>query len=157
MGNGDRRTPPLHRPRAAAMQQKASPLSARRTGDEVTEPTQPDPAAPAPTNRAPADHAPADHSWTPEAALRALSWWLGGMALGGMVFGMYAAQRPFGDGLIKHPLFIFSALGLVALLILRFAGDRPLVSDRALVAGVVVGAGAYLLGLWFGVSLVPVR
>jgi hypothetical protein len=89
--------------------------------------------------------------------LRALSWWLGGMALGGMVFGMYAAQRPFGDGMIKHPLFIFSALGVVALLILRFAGDRPLVSDRALVAGVVVGAGAYLLGVWFGVSLLPAR
>jgi hypothetical protein len=84
-----------------------------------------------------------------------LSWWLGGMALGGMVFGMYAAQRPFGDGLIKHPLFIFSVLGVVALLILRFAGDRPLVSDRALIAGVVVGAGAYLLGVWFGVALLP--
>jgi hypothetical protein len=84
-----------------------------------------------------------------------LSWWLGGMALGGMVFGMYAAQRPFGDGLIKHPLFIFSVLGVLALLILRFAGDRPLVSDRALIAGVVVGAAAYLLGVWFGVALLP--
>jgi hypothetical protein len=86
-----------------------------------------------------------------------LSWWLGGMALGGMVFGMYAAQRPFGDGLIKHPAFIFAVLGVVALLILRFAGDRPLVSDRALVAGVVVGVGCYFLGVWFGVSLLPVR
>ncbi len=98
---------------------------------------------------------PQPQAWSPEAALRALSWWLGGMALGGMVFGMYAAQRPFGDGLIKHPLFIFSVLGVVALLILRFAGDRPLVSDRALIAGVVVGAGAYLLGVWFGVALLP--
>jgi predicted lipid-binding transport protein (Tim44 family) len=123
----------------------------------VTEPTDPDPAATAPANPAPAAHAPVAEAWSPEAALRALSWWLGGMALGGMVFGMYAAQRPFGDGLIKHPLFIFSALGLVALLILRFAGDRPLVSDRALVAGVVVGAGAYLLGVWFGVALLPGR
>ena len=86
-----------------------------------------------------------------------MSWWLGGMALGGMVFGMYAAQRPFGDGIIKHPLFIFSVLGVLALLILRFAGERPLVSDRALVAGVVIGAGAYLLGVWFGVSLLPGR
>jgi predicted lipid-binding transport protein (Tim44 family) len=123
----------------------------------VTEPTKPDPAvtAPAaPTAQAPAAHAPTE-AWSPEAALRALSWWLGGMALGGMVFGMYAAQRPFGDGLIKHPLFIFSVLGVLALLILRFAGDRPLVSDRALIAGVVVGAGAYLLGVWFGVALLP--
>ena len=121
----------------------------------MTEPTKPDPAAtaPAPAAPTPAAHPPAD--WSPEAALRALSWWLGGMALGGMVFGMYAAQRPFGDGLIKHPLFIFTVLGIVALLILRFAGDRPLVSDRALIAGVVVGAGAYLLGVWFGVALLP--
>jgi predicted lipid-binding transport protein (Tim44 family) len=127
----------------------------------VTEPTDPNPAATAPTNPASADPAPAAHAsttgWSPEAALRALSWWLGGMALGGMVFGMYGAQRPFGDGLIKHPLFIFSVLGVVALLILRFAGDRPLVSDRALIAGVVVGAGAYLLGVWFGVALLPGR
>ena len=110
----------------------------RGTGAEVTEPTQPDPVATAPAApaaQAPAAHAsaaqaPAAEAWSPEAALRALSWWLGGMALGGMVFGMYAAQRPFGDGLIKHPLFIFSVLGVVALLILRFAGDRPLVSDQ---------------------------
>jgi hypothetical protein len=126
---------------------------------EVTEPTKPDPAAT--VSAAPADQVPTARASTearsPEAALRALSWWLGGMALGGMVFGMYGAQRPFGDGLIKHPLFIFSALGLVALLILRFAGDRPLVSDRALVAGVIVGAGAYLLGVWFGVALLPTR
>jgi hypothetical protein len=123
----------------------------------VTEPTKPDPAAAAPANRAPADHASADQEWSPEAALRAVSWWLGGMALGGMVFGMYAVQRPFGDGFIKHPLFIFSALGVVAILMLRFAGDRPLVSDRALAAGAVVGAGAYLLGLWFGTSLLGMR
>ena len=82
---------------------------------------------------------------------------LGGMALGGMVFGMYGAQRPFSDGIIRHPLFYFCVLGVLAILVLRFAGDRPLVSDRALIAGVVVGAGAYLLGVWFGVSLLPVR
>ena len=127
----------------------------------MTEPTEPDPAAVAPASQVPASQAPANQApadqWSPEAALRALSWWLGGMALGGMVFGMYAAQRPFGDGIIRHPLFYFCVLGVLAVLILRFAGDRPLVSDRALVAGVVVGAGAYLLGLWFGVSLLPGR
>jgi predicted lipid-binding transport protein (Tim44 family) len=123
----------------------------------VTEPTERDPAATAPASPAPANQAPTDEAWSPEAALRALSWWLGGMALGGMVFGMYAAQRPFGDGIIRHPLFYFCVLGGLAVLILRFAGERPLVSDRALVAGVVIGAGAYFLGLWFGVSLLPGR
>jgi hypothetical protein len=123
----------------------------------VTEPTESDPAARASANRAPTDRMPPDQPWSPEATLRALSWWLGGMALGGMVFGMYGAQRPFSDGIVRHPLFYFCVLAVLAVLVLRFAGDRPLVSDRALAAGVVIGAGAYLLGVWFGVSLLPVR
>lgn len=64
------------------------------------------------------------------------------MALGGMMFGMYGAQRPFGGGDISHPAFIFAGLAVVGALILRFAGDRPLVSDRALIAGVVIGIAA---------------
>jgi hypothetical protein len=67
---------------------------------------------------------------------------------------MYGAQRPFGDGMITHPLFVYCGLALVGLLILRFAGDRPLVSDRSLIAGVVIGLASYALGWWFGASLV---
>ena len=81
---------------------------------------------------------------------RALSLWLGLTALGGMVFGMYGAQHPFGGGLVTHPLFIFCGLAVAGLLILRFAGDRPLVSDRALIAGIVIGIACYFLGTWFG-------
>jgi hypothetical protein len=88
---------------------------------------------------------------------RALSWWLGLMALGGMMFGMYGAQRPFGGGLISHPLFIFCGLAVAGVLVLRFAGDRPLVSDRALVAGLVIGIASYSLGTWFGTALLVVR
>ena len=99
----------------------------------MTEPTEPDPAAAGPATQSPANQAPADQSWSPEAALRALSWWLGGMALGGMVFGMYAAQRPFGDGIIRHPLFYFCVLGVLAVLILRFAGEWNLHRDVDLV------------------------
>jgi hypothetical protein len=84
---------------------------------------------------------------------RALSWWLGLMALGGMMFGMYGAQRPFGGGLISHRLFIFCGLAAVGVLVLRFAGDRPLVSDRALVAGLAIGIASYFLGTWFGTHL----
>jgi hypothetical protein len=79
------------------------------------------------------------------------------MALGGMVFGMYGAQRPFGDGLITHPFTVFCGLALAGLLILRFAGDRPLVSDRSLAAGAVVGIASYFLGTWFGTALLVVR
>jgi hypothetical protein len=88
---------------------------------------------------------------------RALSWWLGLMALGGMMFGMYGAQRPFGGGDITHPAFVYGGLAVVGVLILRFAGDRPLVSDRALIAGVVIGIASYLLGVWFGTELLVVR
>jgi FtsH-binding integral membrane protein len=110
-----------------------------------------------PTNPTPASPAPPEPSLSPAVSARALSWWLGLMALGGMMFGMYGAQRPFGEGLITHPFTIFCGLGLAGLLILRFAGDRPLVSDRFLVAGVVVGIASYFLGVWFGTELLVIR
>ena len=110
-----------------------------------------------PTEPSPAPRAPADQPWSAEASLRALSWWLGGMALGGMVFGMYGAQRPFGGGIVTHPLFLFGVLAVLALIILRFAGERPLVSDRSLAIGVVIGIASYFLGAWFGASLLVVR
>ena len=111
----------------------------------MTDPADPTPASPAPP---PVSEA---------VQLRALSWWLGLMALGGMVFGMYGAQRPFGGAGITHPAFMFAGLAVVGLLILRFAGDRPLVSDRSLIAGIVIGIASYLLGVWFGTELLVVH
>ena len=67
------------------------------------------------------------------------------------------AQRPFGGGLITHPLTVYCGLALAGLLILRFAGERPLVSDRSLAAGVVLGIASYFLGTWFGTALLVVR
>jgi hypothetical protein len=129
----------------------------------LTEPTDPVSAAPtAPADAPPAASpaagpSPPAQPWSAEARLRALSWWLGLMALGGMVFGMYGAQRPFSTGLITHPFTLFCGLAVVGLLILRFAGDRPLVSDRLLGAGVVIGIASYFLGSWFGAALLVVR
>lgn len=117
------------------------------TGAQLTEPTDPTPAS----------TTPPEPPWSPAVSARALSLWLGLMALGGMMFGMYGVQRPFGDGLITHPLTIFCGLGLAGLLILRFAGDRPLVSDRLLIAGVVVGVACYFLGVWFGTAMLVIR
>ena len=113
----------------------------------MTDPADPTPVSPAP----PAQPLSA------AVQARALSLWLGLTALGGMMFGMYGAQRPFGGGLVTHPLFIFCGLAVAGLLILRFAGDRPLVSDRALVAGLVLGIASYFLGSWFGSALLVVH
>jgi hypothetical protein len=113
----------------------------------LTDPADPPPASPAPLSP----------SISAAVQARALSWWLGLMALGGMIFGMYGAQRPFGGGDISHPAFVFAGLAVVGALILRFAGDRPLVSDRALIAGVVIGIASYLLGVWFGTELLVVH
>jgi hypothetical protein len=110
-----------------------------------------------PTDPKPVSTAPPDPPWSPAVRARALSWWLGLMALGGMVFGMYGVQRPFGDGLITHPLTVFCGLAVAGLLILRFAGDRPLVSDRFLIAGVVIGIACYFLGSWFGAEMLLIR
>ncbi len=119
----------------------------------MNDPTDPHPVPQPPASQAPASPPSVNKGWSAAALLRALSWWLGGMSLGGMVFGMYGAQRPFGDGTITHPLFVYCALALVGLLALRFAGERPLVSDRSLIAGVVIGLASYALGWWFGASL----
>jgi hypothetical protein len=124
-----------------------------RKDAQVTDSTDPPQGASAPTAPPPAPAAAPSQNWSPAAALRALSWWLGLMALGGMSFGMYGAQRPFGGGDLTHPVFVFAGLTVVGLLILRFAGDRPLVSDRSLAAGVVIGIASYLLGYWFGTAL----
>jgi hypothetical protein len=121
--------------------QEGSAPPAEGTGAQLTDPT--DPMSPAPS----------DQAWSPEAELRALSWWLGAMALGGMVFGMYGAQHPFAGNLLAHPLTIFVGLAVAGLLILRFAASSPLVSDRFLAAGVVIGIACYFLGAWFGSAL----
>jgi len=70
---------------------------------------------------------------------------------------MYGAQRPFGGG-DNHPHGgHLRRLGGGGLLILRFAGDRPLVSDRSLIVGLVIGIASILLGVWFGTELLVVH
>jgi hypothetical protein len=85
-----------------------------------------------------------------------LTWWFGLMASGGVGFGVYADQRPFGAGVLAHPLVVFAACVLAGLLTLRFLHDRPmlqLISLRSFVAGVVIAVACYFLGRWFGAHL----
>lgn len=82
------------------------------------------------------------------------------MALGGFGFGLLGDRRPFGTDVLTHPFVIFFAVVAVALLVLRVAGARPvpeLIPERALVAGCLVGAAAFLAGNWAAAHLLAVR
>jgi hypothetical protein len=86
-----------------------------------------------------------------------LTWWFGLMAAGGVGFGVYADGRPFGDGLLAHPLVIFFAFVFAGLLTLRFLHARPvlqLISARHLAAGAVIGIACFFAGSWFGINLI---
>jgi hypothetical protein len=85
-----------------------------------------------------------------------LTWWFGAMALGGMGFGWYAGDHPFGHGLLAHPLVVFFAFVAAGLMSLKFLHTRPLValiSLPSLVLGGGIGVACYFLGTWFGESL----
>jgi hypothetical protein len=85
-----------------------------------------------------------------------LTWWFGLMATGGVGFGLYADERPFGSGVLAHPLVVFAALVLVGVMTLRFLHARPvlqLISARSVAAGAVIAIACFFLGKWFGGSL----
>jgi hypothetical protein len=86
-----------------------------------------------------------------------LTWWFGLMAAGGVGFGLYANERPFGNGVLAHPLVAFLACAVAGLLTLRFLHARPvleLISARSLAAGAVIGIACFFIGIWFGVNLI---
>ncbi len=78
------------------------------------------------------------------------------MVLGGAVFGAMAHQRPFGNGVLLHPLMVFFALVCVCLIALRFVLARrvsDVISDRALVTGCVIGLVLFLTANFVAVQL----
>jgi hypothetical protein len=87
---------------------------------------------------------------------RLLTWWFGLMALGGVGFGLYAEERPFGPGVLAYPLVVFFAFVAAGLLTLRFLHARPvpeLISERYLAIGIAIGIVCFFIGNWFGVNL----
>jgi hypothetical protein len=85
---------------------------------------------------------------------RARVWWFGVMIAAGFAFGLIGDRRPFGEGMIAHPLVVFAAAAGVGLLILRVALQRPVpevIPERALMLGFVLGLAAFLVGNWLGV------
>ncbi len=87
---------------------------------------------------------------------RILTWWFGLTALGGLAFGLFAEERPFGTGVLSHPAIVLFAAIAAGLLVLRTAAAQPvqeIIPDRALVVGCFVAAAAFLLGNLAGVHL----
>ena len=72
------------------------------------------------------------------------------MALAGFGFGLFAERRPFGDGILVHPLVVFFVLvGLCAAGAAHGILARPVpevIPDRALMLGCVLGLAMFLAG-----------
>jgi hypothetical protein len=78
------------------------------------------------------------------------------MSVAGVLFGLSAEQRPFGDDVLTHPLVLLCVVVAVGLLVLRFVLRRPvpeIIPDRLLVFGCIVGLAAFLIGNWLAVHL----
>src|SRR6202045_5334886 len=85
---------------------------------------------------------PSDHPPPVVVSPRLLTWWFGLTALGGVGFGLYAEERPFGNGVLAYPLVVFLAFVAAGLLTLRFLHAQPvtdLISLRCLGGGVAIG------------------
>jgi hypothetical protein len=96
----------------------------------------------------------------PPASHRALTWWFGLMALGGLGFGLYADKRPFGDDVLAHPFVLYFVVVGLALLALRFALAHPVpdvLPERVLLLGCFVGVAAFLSGNWVAIHLLGLR
>ena len=85
-----------------------------------------------------------------------LTGWFGLMSVGGLGFGLFADEQPFGSGVLAHPLVILFALAAAALLTLRFLHARPLtemISTPVIALGCIIGVVCFFVGHWFGVNL----
>ena len=85
-----------------------------------------------------------------------LRWWYGLTAAAGLAFGLLGERRPLGNDVLAHPLVLFFIAVGAALLALRVAAQRPvpeLIPERALLAGCLAGAAAFLVGNWVATRL----
>jgi hypothetical protein len=96
----------------------------------------------------------------PPVSGRILTWWFGLMSVAGVLFGLLAEDRPFGDDILEHPLVILFVVVGIALIVLRIALRRPvpdIIPDRLLLFGCLVGLAAFLIGNWLAVNLIAIR
>ena len=80
------------------------------------------------------------------------------MGMSGFGFGLLAERRPFGEGILVHPLVVFFALAGLGLLALRMALARPVpdvIPDRTLMLGCVLGLATFLAGNFVVAQVFP--
>jgi hypothetical protein len=84
--------------------------------------------------------------------------WYGLVVAGGLGFGLLGERRPFGNEVLAHPLVVYFATVAVGLLILRVVLARPVpevISERELLAGLLSGAAAFLVGNVISIHMIP--
>jgi hypothetical protein len=84
--------------------------------------------------------------------------WYGLVMAGGLGFGLIGERRPFGNDMLAHPLVVYFATVAVGLLVLRVMLARPVpevISERELLAGLLSGAAAFLVGNFISVHMLP--
>lgn len=82
---------------------------------------------------------------------RALVYWYGAMAIGGLGFGLLGERRPFGNDFFVHPLMLFFFVVMAGLLVTRAVLARPVpevIPERPLLLGCFAGLAAFLAGNW---------
>ena len=88
---------------------------------------------------------------------RLIAGWYCGVAVVGLAFGLLGERRPFGDDVLAHPLIVFCLVTAGGLLILRFAGGRPvpeIIPERALARGCALGLASFLVGNFIAAHLI---
>ena len=82
------------------------------------------------------------------------------MSAAGVLFGVFAKERPFGNDVLAHPFVLFFIAVGIGLLALRFALHRPvpeIIPERLLLFGCLLGIVAFLIGNWLAVHLLAIR
>ncbi len=89
---------------------------------------------------------------------RARAVWYGLMGISGFGFGLLAERRPFGEGILVHPLVVFFALAGLVCWRCAWCWARPVpdvIPDRMLMLGCVLGLATFLAGNFVAARLLP--
>ena len=88
---------------------------------------------------------------------RLSGYWYGAVCIAGLGFGLLGERRPFGQGILAHPLIVYAfvvAAGLLAIRVVRQQPVPELIPERALGLGCAAGVALFLAGNFIAAHLV---